>query len=243
MTIYLRTPEEKANHAAWWEQPDEIFFSAGACHILASVLVASYEDQGFSPFMVQPCDGPRGGHVIAANRTRVIDASGFHRRADFLEEYTREIRAQIPEWEGKLVQLTQDPASWEFCRERGYRHPSQFPHDPLPRAEKFIVALHKRARDDDPDGYKIPWGDFPGGEALVAYFREFDGYERELAIALEIIQITTDRGPNQEVLDHIIARILKCPEGSMLCDMWRQVRWWGQAHGLEVGPDEPFPWH
>lgn len=144
--IYLRTPEEKADPEAWWKKPDEIFFAAGACHILASVYVQQFAGIGYKPMFIKPTADFRGGHVVAASRTRILDASGFHARNNFLEDYFAEMRSLQPDWDADLVELELDPAAWDFCKAHFYRHPTQFPHDPIPRAERFIEKLHEQTQ-------------------------------------------------------------------------------------------------
>lgn len=85
--IYLRTPEAKADPEAWWQQPDEIFFSAGACHILASAFFRLFPEARFETVMIQPKEGFRGGHVVAANESLVFDAQGFRPRQEFFDAY------------------------------------------------------------------------------------------------------------------------------------------------------------
>ena len=60
----LRTAAEKADQQASWLRPDQEFFSAGACHILAGVFLESHPASEFSSYLLQPARGFRGGHVV-----------------------------------------------------------------------------------------------------------------------------------------------------------------------------------
>lgn len=151
-TIILRTAREKADLVNSWHRPDEEFFASGACHVLAAAFLARYPDAGFSAWRLRP-RAPHvcGAHVVVAREDSVFDWAGYAARSDFLAEYHAAMRALIPDWSAELTQLTEDPVGWDFCNARQHRHPSQFPHDPLPRA---LAHLRKfpapRATDSRP---------------------------------------------------------------------------------------------
>src|SRR5690606_6301306 len=90
------------------------------------------------PLFIKPRPGFRGGHVVATNHTQIAEASGIHSRETFLKAYFFETRTLFKGWDAEIVELETDPAGWEFCRAYGYRHPTQFPHDPVSRAERFV---------------------------------------------------------------------------------------------------------
>ena len=135
--ISARTPKQKADLAGSWARPDEDFFAAGACHILAGAFLETYPHAGFHALMLQPVEGFRGGHVVVANGSRVFDCRGWHEREDFLLLYTENCRALYPGWSCTLTVIP-DPLGWDFCRAHTHRHPSQFFRDPLPRAKAFL---------------------------------------------------------------------------------------------------------
>ena len=138
--IISRTPEQKADLAGAWAQPDEDFFAAGACHILAGAFLETYPSAGFHALMLQPADGFRGGHVVATNDADVFDCRGWTPRETFLRRYSEACQKVYPGWFCKLVVVDQ-PLSWSFAREFGHRHPSQFYRDPLPRARAFLIRF------------------------------------------------------------------------------------------------------
>lgn len=92
IVVYLRTPEEKADPVAWWGQPDEVFFSAGACHILASVYISMHPE--FSALMIKPLGGHRGGHVVAVGGDDLFDPGGLKAKVPFIQGYFAEMQSR-----------------------------------------------------------------------------------------------------------------------------------------------------
>lgn len=135
--LISRTAAEKADLAGSWRRPDEEFFSAGACHILAGVFLESYPEANYRAVMLKPDDGFRGGHVIVTDGRQVFDSRGWHKHAIFLQRYTESCRAVYPGWSCTLVDI-EDPLVWVFCRAYTHRHPSQFFIDPRERAKAFL---------------------------------------------------------------------------------------------------------
>jgi hypothetical protein len=135
--VHLRTPEEKADLERSWRRPDEEFFASGACHVLAGVFLRGPLADGFGALLIEPRDGARGGHVIAASAQWVFDCRGWQRREPYLAEYAAALRAVIPGWSCVLTAID-DPCAWAFCRKYQHRHPTQFFGEPIPRAEAFL---------------------------------------------------------------------------------------------------------
>ncbi len=133
----FRTEEEKADPRLFWLRPDEEFFAAGACHVLAGSFLAMYPRAEFAPWRIRPRNG-RGGHIVVVRKNLVFDCAGYSGRDDFLTEYVEAMRTVFPDWRCDFDQLDMDPIGWEFCRTQNHRHPSQFPYDPIPRAEAFV---------------------------------------------------------------------------------------------------------
>ena len=135
--IILRTPEEKADLASSWSRPDVEFFACGACHVLAAAFLLEYPEAGFHPWRIAPSAGHRGGHVVVVHGDLVFDWAGYERRDAFLADYFGSMRSIFPDWDARFVPAESDPIGWDFCGLHNHRHPSQFPHDPLPRARAF----------------------------------------------------------------------------------------------------------
>jgi hypothetical protein len=137
-TIRLRSPEEKADLNLSWSRPDEEFFASGACHVLAAAFLTTYPSAGFSAWSLRPMIGARGSHVVALRGALVFDWAGYSYREVFVTEHVQAMRVYIPGWDAELLPMAMDPIGWEFCNTTNSRHPSQFPHDPLPRALEFV---------------------------------------------------------------------------------------------------------
>src|SRR5687768_8983112 len=96
--IVLRTPEEKADANLCWSRPDEDFFAAGACHVLAAVFLVTYPCAGFRAWSV--CPRPphhRAGHVVVSRDDVIFDWAGYADRETFLVEYVQAVRTIIPD--------------------------------------------------------------------------------------------------------------------------------------------------
>jgi hypothetical protein len=76
--------------------------------------------------------------MVVARDDLVFDWAGFQRRDGFLLEYFEAMRRVFPDWDARFELIELDPIGWDFCRLHKHRHPSQFLHDPLPRARAFV---------------------------------------------------------------------------------------------------------
>jgi hypothetical protein len=137
--IVFRTDEEQADPRLFWLRSDEEFFAAGACHVLAGAFLALHPHAEFSAWSIRPrAPHGRGGHIVVAGEDLVFDWAGYSPRDAFLSEYVDAMRTLFPDWGWDFDKLDMDPIAWDFCRTRNHRHPTQFPHDPIPRATAFI---------------------------------------------------------------------------------------------------------
>lgn len=137
--IVLRTSEEKADADLSWSRPDEEFFASGACHVLAAMFLSMYPRAGFRACGVSPrAPHRRGEHVVVARDDLVFDWAGYSPRETFVAEYSEAMRTIFPDWAGDFTPINVDVIGWDFCMARNHRHPSQFRHDPLSRAEAFV---------------------------------------------------------------------------------------------------------
>ena len=140
MNLYLRAEKEKADPEAWWRQPDTRLFAAGACHILAGVFCRTRPQPDFHPLLIHPGSDFRGTHVIVTDGSRAFDARGWTPLDNFLERYAQANRAVAPHWHYTVVSIS-DPLGWDFCLKYHHRHPTLFPHDPIPRARRFLERV------------------------------------------------------------------------------------------------------
>ncbi len=110
----------------------------------------TYTDTDFQAYLILPSEGWRGSHVFVANAKTVFDYHGFSERDRFLAHYFRKVRRFFPAWQGAIIQIGMSPASAAFCEKYGHRLPSQYLHDPFPRAFAYLkrfrhpVALHPK---------------------------------------------------------------------------------------------------
>lgn len=142
MSFQLRTPSEKADLLASWNRLDEQFFAAGACHILAGAFLDARVPSGFSAYLLEPAAGFRGGHVLVADETTTFDWRGYRPRREYLAFLAQERSSFMPGWHYSLVAIP-DPLGWPFCRRYRHRHPSQFPHDVVARAKRYLGRFSK----------------------------------------------------------------------------------------------------
>jgi hypothetical protein len=136
--IILRTAEEKADQELSWSRPDEEFFASGACHVLAAAFLETHPHAGFEAWSLSPKTGHRGGHIVVVRDDLVFDWTGYGRRDAFLADYFEAMRRLFPDWDATLERVHEHPLDREFCVRTGARHPTQFLHDPLPRALAFV---------------------------------------------------------------------------------------------------------
>ena len=135
-----RTAAQKEDLAASWLRPDREFFSAGACHILAGVFLEAHPASEFAAYLLQPASDFRGGHVLVVGNEVTFDWLGYQERGDYLTRLEQQRRLAMPGWHCSMVPIA-NPLSWTFCRPFHHRHPSQFPHDVMARARRFLLEL------------------------------------------------------------------------------------------------------
>ncbi|MGW5361189.1 hypothetical protein [Actinopolymorpha pittospori] len=139
---YRRTPAQRADQRLAWERPDEAFFAAGACHILAWTFQEIYPESGHEIFALRSKGGQVPWHVYVSDGTWAFDFAGWTREDELLA-VTREQSGDI-----EPVLVTSDLTT--FCENNDHRRPDQFWADPRPRAREYLT------RFDGP-------GSLPGG--------------------------------------------------------------------------------
>lgn len=146
-TIISRTAEQKADLGGSWSRPDEEFFTAGACHILAGVFLETYPNNRFQAWMIRPSPGFRGGHVVVSDGSWIFDGRGWYSKEDYLRRYAESCQAIYPGWTYRLENVD-EVLGWDFCRAYHHRHPSQFFADPILRAKTFLRQFSPPAFKD-----------------------------------------------------------------------------------------------
>lgn len=96
-SIVLRTLAEKADADLWWSRPDEEFFAAGACHVLAGAFLRAYPGAGFRLHGCRPLSPhERGAHFVVAREDVVFDWAGYTPRSTFLADYRARCEQSFP---------------------------------------------------------------------------------------------------------------------------------------------------
>jgi hypothetical protein len=128
--MFRRTPQERADQEVSWRRPDQAFFAAGACHILAWEFVARHPAYGV--VAIRKVGEPNPSHVIASDGTWAFDHDGWTLEKDLLAATT----AYEPDATWALVPITSGLAT--FCAENYHRMPEQYFEDPRPRARAYL---------------------------------------------------------------------------------------------------------
>ena len=157
MAMIFRTEEQKRDLIRSWRRPDRPFFAAGACHVLAAAFLETYPSAGFRPFLILPARGLRGSHVFVSNSNIVFDYHGFSKHDYYLSHYFSKIRRFFPQWHGEVIGLNESPISVSFCGAHNCRLPSQYLHDPLPRAFAYLSRFYSALTFcQECDGHRPP---------------------------------------------------------------------------------------
>lgn len=125
-----------------WNLEDEVFFAAGACHILAYAFLELYEEKGFKALWIKPEPGERGNHIFVTEDTVTFDYSGL----TTYDAYISKVENFLSPVEFQLVELPSQVliSEAESKRYEGLwlREPKQFLHDALPRARKYLKRFN-----------------------------------------------------------------------------------------------------
>jgi hypothetical protein len=155
--MIFRTAEQKHDLIRSWHRPDRPFFAAGACHILAAAFLEAYPHASFHPFLILPNPGLRGSHVFVSNGKTAFDYHGFSRHDQYLSHYFTKICRFFPLWNGEVIRLKESPVGASFCRAYNCRLPSQYLHDPLPRAFSYLARFSfAQILSKECDGHRPP---------------------------------------------------------------------------------------
>ena len=132
--MIFRTQKQKHDLAGSWSRPDRPFFASGACHVLAAAFLEAYPNADYHPFLILPNPGLRGSHVFVSDGKIAFDYHGFSKYDHYLSHFFTKIRRFFPRWHGQVIRLTESPIGVSFCEAHHCRLPSQYLHNPLPRA-------------------------------------------------------------------------------------------------------------
>jgi len=128
-----------------WHLPDRVFFACGACHILAYAFIEQYDANDTSHFAalwIKPASGFIGNHIVIAGDDWIFDYHGYSHRTTYMNHTLKRAQQRWPGWQAEMIILAPDILVSEQ-KSRAIdglwlREPSQFLHDALPRAQKFL---------------------------------------------------------------------------------------------------------
>ena len=151
--MYLLRPGIKEDAVRRWNLPDRVFFAAGACHILAHAFLERFGGAGFGPVWVRPKAGFIGNHVFVTNGDLAFDYHGYVRADHLMAHYRKRARRLFPRWEADLVPVTVSLVSRDAAKAIGMdiREPTQFLHDALPRARRYLERFDHRVLHRSPN--------------------------------------------------------------------------------------------
>jgi hypothetical protein len=132
---YKRTPEERRDQLLSWNRPDQAFFAAGACHILAYAFLETYPDAGFHPVGLWPHTARDPAHVYVTDNTWAFDHDGWTPQSELLAV----THATTPE-----ANFTPRPIHTDletFCENHYHRPRHLFAFDPWPRALHYLTQF------------------------------------------------------------------------------------------------------
>lgn len=140
-SVFRRTPEEREDQQLSWDRPDQAFFAAGACHVLAFEFVDL--NPSFRIVAMKKDGDEHPSHVIATDGTGAFDHDGWTLEAEILAATT----ASAPgEW--ALLPVTSDFDT--FCAQNAHRPIRYFHQDPRPRARAYINRALSLSRGPEP---------------------------------------------------------------------------------------------
>lgn len=131
-----------------WALADRIFFSNGACHILAGVFLRSPPLHGFYAERVIPGDDFAGNHIYVTDGKVAFDYRGYSSRVKMLVYHTNGWSRRSSEgWNCIVERVDFDLLSTSELNRRKMLGPDQYQvGDPVPRAQRFLERIaHHRA--------------------------------------------------------------------------------------------------
>ncbi|MBC86730.1 MAG: hypothetical protein CL677_06075 [Bdellovibrionaceae bacterium] len=136
------TDEVKNDPIERWNLPDEVFFAAGACHILAYAFLQKYADKNFKAIWIKPAKGYRGNHIFVTDGNTVFDFEGVSSYETYIEQIEAKLTSIFYQWNYELIEIDEHIliSEQESKKIEGLwlRQPDQFLHNALPRANTYL---------------------------------------------------------------------------------------------------------
>lgn len=131
--VFRRTPIQRLDQQVSWVRPDQAFFAAGACHILAWVCRDAYPGRGIMVVAMRFAGDLHVSHVYATWGGWAFDHSGWNVESELLE-----VNASFEGRPVERLDITTELA--DFCQHHRHRLPHQYWQDPLERAHNYVTA-------------------------------------------------------------------------------------------------------
>ena len=146
--LFDRTPEQRRDNFKSWNRPDQAFFAAGACHILAEMFTLQHQHEGFKMIFIKPGAGFPGNHVYAANDTWAFDHNGWTKEHDLLAATTAAYTKRYPGWTYTRHVIEPSLTALEdFCKANNHLLPWQYAYLPWERAYTYIQQFSEAPPD------------------------------------------------------------------------------------------------
>ena len=141
-TLIFVESDVKNDPVKRWDLPDHLFFSNGACHILAFAFLEKYPKLDFAPFWIKPKEDFRGNHIFVANSKLAFDYNGLKEYDLYLADLKDSMKQHYDNWDFELITLNNSTLVSEE-ESKTYdglwlRPPEKFLHNALPRARKYL---------------------------------------------------------------------------------------------------------
>ncbi|MEP9364943.1 hypothetical protein ABLE68_18415 [Nocardioides sp. CN2-186] len=131
---FRRTTLERSDQQASWERPDQAFFAAGACHILAWACRDVYASHDIELGALRRPDQPQVFHTFATWGWYAFDHAGWNLESELVE-------ANAAYEKGPVSRVAIDGSLADFCGAQAHRMPHEFWADPMPRARAYVARF------------------------------------------------------------------------------------------------------
>lgn len=132
----MRSDVERRDQQASWKRPDDAFFAAGACHVLAFTMLQRCPDQGYRAIYIRPHGDLPGSHVYVSGDAWAFDFNGWTEERDFLTDTAAECRRRWPSWDCERIPILDSLGG--FCRTWKHRPPSDYAGAVIERANAYL---------------------------------------------------------------------------------------------------------
>jgi hypothetical protein len=143
--MYILAAGIKSDPVRRWALPDRVFFGHGACAILAGVYLRDQPLPGFVAERIVPAGGLAGNHIYVTDGTVAFDYHGYSLRARLLLHHTNGWAQRYPGvWNCRVERADFDLLDGKALNQIQMLGPTQYLHDPIPRAEAFLHRIDHR---------------------------------------------------------------------------------------------------